>query len=280
MPFSIRKLEDVKDHALTIAFILLAFILMVLRHDGGLQSVRKASVLAISYLEQPLSEFRVYRNALQTNKQLGQQNILLQDEISRLRSVKEENRALRTLLGLRDTLEHDLVPVKIVAKNLTGINNSLTINKGSHSGVETGMALINADGLIGQVILTTTGHAQVMPFNNALFRVSARIQGNRAYGIVSWSTEQSNELVMNYVPQTIHVPEGAVVETSGFSNRFAPHIPIGTVIRTEFETGRDTQQIYIRPFVSLHQTSEAFIVRYAPEPEIDELFLQYEGLFQ
>ena len=280
MRFSLRKTEDVKDHIITLVFVLIAFFMMVFRHDGGLQSVRKASVLAISYLEQPLSQVRIYRTALQTNEQLGKQNIILQDEIARLRSVKEENRALRDLLELRDTLQHDLIPAKIVAKNLTGINNSFTIDRGERDGVETGMALINAQGLIGQVILTTPGHAQIMPFHNAMFRVSSHIQGSRAYGIVSWSGEGSDELVMNYVPQTIRVSEGAVVETSGFSNQFPPHIPIGEVIRTDPEEGRDTQQIYIKPLVSLHQTAEAFVVRYIPEPEVDELLLQYEGLFQ
>lgn len=280
MQFSLRKTEDIQDHVLTAVIILIAFVFMVIRHDGGLQSVRKVSVIAISYLEQPLSQIRVYRTALQTNEHLGQQNILLQDELSRLRSLREENRALREMIGLRDTLEHELTPAKIVAKSLTGVNNSVTINKGTNDEVEEGMALINADGLIGRVILTTSRHALVMPFSNALFRVSARIQGNRAYGIVSWNTDQSNELVMNYVPQTINVPTGSVVETSGFSNQFPPHIPIGRVIRTELEEGRDTQQIFIRPFVSLHQIAEAFVVLYEPEPEVEELLLEYEGLFQ
>lgn len=280
MRFSLRKTEDVQDHIIVLVFVLIAFFMMVFRHDGGLQTVRKASVLAISYLEQPLSQVRTYRTALQTNEQLGLQNIILQDEVNRLRSVKEENRELRNLLELRDTVDHDLIPSKIIAKNLTGLNNSFTINRGEIDGVETGMALINARGLIGQVILTTSGHAQIMPFYNAMFRVSARIQGSRAYGIVSWSGEGTDELVMNYVPQTIQVSEGDVVETSGFSNQFPPHIPIGKVLRTEPEVGRDTQQIFIRPFVSLHQTSEAFVVRYIPEPEVDELLLQYEGLFQ
>ncbi|MDG5766089.1 rod shape-determining protein MreC [Balneolales bacterium ANBcel1] len=280
MQFSLRKTEDIQDHILTVAFIFLAFVLMVLRHDGGLQSVRKVSVVAISYMEQPLAQFRVYRTALQTNEELGKQNIILQDELSRLRSVSEENRALRAMIGLQDTLELDLLPAKIVAKTLTGINNSVTVNKGSNDGVSEGMALINFEGLVGQVIITTPGHALVMPFSNALFRASARIQGNRAHGIVSWSADQSGELVMNYVPQTIDVVPGAVVETSGFSNRFPSGIPIGRVTRTRSEDGLDTQQVFVRPFVSLHQIAEAFVVRYEPEPEVEELLLQFEGLFQ
>lgn len=280
MQFSLRKTDDVRDHALTVVFLLIAFFLMVFRHDGGLQSVRKVSILAMSFIEQPLSQVRVYRTALQTNEQLGRQNILLQDELSRLRSVREENRILREMLGLREAFDHELIPVRVVAKNLTGINNSFTINKGSRDGVEPGMPLITPDGLIGQTILSTPGHAQVMPFFNPLFRVSARVQGNRAYGIVSWSTEQPTKLIMQYTPQTIEVPTGSVVETSGFGNQFPPGIPIGIVTGNRLEEGRDTQKIFIQPFVSLHQTAEAFIVRFEPEPEVEDLLIQYESLFQ
>ena len=280
MQFSFRKTEDIQDHILTVFFILIAFLFMVFRHDGGLQSARKMSILAISYIEQPLSHVRVYRTALQTNEQLGYQNILLQDELNRLRSVREENRVLREMLGFLETTDYDLIPVRVVAKNLTGINNSMTVNHGRIHGVEPGMPLIAPNGLIGQVILTASGHSQIMPLSNQLFRVSGRIQGSRAYGVVSWSPDEVNELVMNYVPQTIHVPEGSVVETSGFSNQFPSGILIGTVLRAEFDKGRDTQRLFIRPYVSLHQAAEAFIVRFHPEPEVEELFLEYEGLFR
>lgn len=280
MKFSFRKTEVIRDHVLTVIFVLLAFLLMVFRHEGGLQSVRKISVVTMSYLEQPLSQARIYRSALQTNEELGQQNIMLQDELNRLRSLREENQALRNMLELRQTYDHGLIPVNIVAKNLTGFNNSLTINRGSRDGVETGMAVVNNEGLIGQVIITTPGHAQVMPFLNVLFRASARVQGSRAYGIVSWSSERPGDLIMNYIPQTIHVPTGAVVETSGYSNQFPPHIPIGEVIGTRPEEGRDTQAVFIRPFVSIAQIAEAFVVEYRPEQEVRELLLQYEELFK
>lgn len=280
MQLSLRKTEDLKDHILTAIFIFLAFIFMVNRHDGGLQTVRKASLIAISYIEKPISKFRVYRTALETNEKLGEQNILLQDEISRLRSVKTEIQALRNLLSLKEDYSYDLISVAVVAKNLTGINNSFTVNRGTGDGVKTGMALITSEGLIGQVILATPNHALVLPFSNPLFRVSARIQGNRAYGIVSWNTENPEELVMNYVPRTVNVTINTTVETSGFSNQFPPNIPIGKVIRTEAEEGRDTQQIFIKPFVSLHKASEAFIVLFEPEPEIDDLLKQFETLFQ
>lgn len=280
MRLSLRNTEDIRDHILTVVLVFIAFVLLIVRHEGGLQSVRTASVLAMSYVEIPLSQVRVYRTALQTNEDLGRQNILLLDEISRLRSVQEENRALRSMLDLREEYEHDLIPARIIAKSLSGINNSLTINRGHAHGVEEGMAFITSEGLVGRIILTASGHSMIMPFFNPLFRVSANVQGSRAYGIVSWSTQRPGELVMNYIPQTIAIRSGSVVETSGYGDRFPAFIPIGVVTDTESLPGRDTQQIFIRPFVNLHLIAEGFVVDYEPDDDVDELLRLYEEILQ
>ena len=47
---------------------------------------------------------------------------------------------------------------------------------------------------------------------------------------------------MSYVPKTIHVDSGQVVETSGYSLELPPFIPIGTVLRTQLQEGKETQK--------------------------------------
>lgn len=275
-----RRLTDAKDYIITAIILLVATGFMVSRHDGGLQNVRKFSVTVLSYLEQPLSNIRIYRQALTTNTYLQRQNILMQDELSRLRSAEQQNRILRDLLNLREESEHPLIPVKVVAKELKGLNNSLTINSGTRDGAKPGMPLINSDGLIGQVILTSEKYSQVLPYSNSLFRVSARIQSTRAYGIVSWTGNSSdNELVLQYVPQTIPVEVGQIVETSGDSNQFPKGIPIGEITEVVAGRGVETQTIYLKAYADLYTLSEAFVVAFEPDSTIHELINQQEELF-
>lgn len=272
--------EQIRDYVLTAVFLVIGLILLITRNDGGLENMRKVSISALSYLDQPLSNVRIYREALQTNMELREQNVLLLDELSRLRSAREENEELRRLLDFSGHNEQDLYPVKIISKNLTGVNNSLTIDAGRNDSIFVGMPVVNSDGLVGRVILSSANYAKVMPFKNALFRVSARVQGSRAYGVVSWESDRLNELVMSYVPQTIFVTEGSIVETSGFSDQFPAQIPIGVVTRTVEETGRETQRIYLQPFVSLHEIAEAFVIRYETPEELEDLTIQFEEMFR
>jgi rod shape-determining protein MreC len=279
MRLRLPRISDAKDHIITALVLLMAVSLMVSRHDGGLQNMRVISVTVLSYLEQPLSNIRVYRQALNTNTYLQRQNVLLQDELSRLRASEQENRILRDLLDFKSTSEYPLIPVNIVAKDLRGLNNKLTINAGTNQGVKIGMPLVNSDGLIGQVIVTAANFSQVIPYTNALFKVSSRIQDSRAYGIVSWQEQSYSELVMQFVPQTIQVEPGQIIETSGFSNQYPPHLPIGEVTRVVPQDGIETQLIYLRPFVDLHTVAEAFILQFTPDSTIQELIELQEELF-
>ncbi|MDX1590425.1 MAG: rod shape-determining protein MreC [Balneolaceae bacterium] len=274
-----QRLADARDYIITAILLIFAIALMVSRHEGGLQNARKASIVVLSYLEQPLSNIRIYRQAIATNTYLQRQNVILQDELSRLRSVGQQNQILRDLLNLRESSELNLIPVRIVAKDLRGVNNALTINAGTNDGVKVGMPVTNSDGLIGQVIVTADSYSQVLPYANSMFRVSAQIQESRAYGIVSWPEAAPDELILQYVPQTIPVDSGQIVQTSGFSNQFPGGIPIGEVIRVEPGDGIETQNITLRAFADLWTLSEGFVVAFESDSTILELQNEQRELF-
>jgi rod shape-determining protein MreC len=274
-----RRLVGVRDYILTALLLLTAVGLMVNRHDGGLQNLRKASITILSYLEQPLSTIRIYRQAVSTNNYLHRQNILLQDELSRLRSAEQQNRVLRDLLNLREESNLPLVPAKVVAKELFSNNNSLTLAAGSNDGVTAGMPVINSDGLIGQVILTSGSYSQVLPYMHSMFRVSAIIEESRAYGIVSWPDEGERELVLRFIPETAEVTPGQKVYTSGFSNQYPQGIPIGTITEVESVQGVSNQLIRLEAFADLSTLAEAFIVKFEPDTTIEELNQRQEEIF-
>lgn len=280
MRFRFPRITDAKDQLLTASLLILALVLMVERHQGGIDNFRKASITLFSYLEEPLSNIRVYRQALKTNTYLRKQNVLLLNELSRLRATEQENRELRSLLEFSRTSELSLYPVRIVGKEINQINNSITIDAGTRNDIQEGMPMVAAEGLVGKVILTAPGYSQVMPYLNTLFRVSAKLQNSNALGIVSWDGESIYELQLNYVPQTVQVDTGEVVVTSGYSNQYPPDIPIGKVIKVEPQQGKETQKIYVRPFVNLHSIAKGFIVKFTPDTTVRNLNDKFKDLLE
>jgi rod shape-determining protein MreC len=274
------RIIDAKDHIITAVLLVIAVTLMVGRYQGGLTNLRKASITLFSYLEEPLSNVRIYRQALKTNTYLRKQNVLLLDELSRLRAAAHRNEILREMLKFSSKSELSLYPVQIVGKELNLVTNSLTVDAGSEEGIKKGMPMVTADGLVGKVILTANGYSQIMPFFNTLFRVSAKLQESNAFGIILWDGTSIQEVQLKYIPQTTDVEVGEVVVTSGYSNQFPPDIPIGEVIRTVPQKGKETQTVYIDPFVNLYEIAEGFIVKFEPDTTIQKLNQKYDKLLK
>ncbi len=280
MQLKTQKVGEAKDYIIAAFLILLSVTVAVSRNQGGINSLRQFSAVTVSVLQTPLSNIRIYRQALKTNTYLQRQNIQLQDELSRLRSIEQENIELREMLAYRDSSDFTLIPAQIIGKELTGVNKSLTIDIGTDDGVAVGMPLVTSDGLLGKVIVRTDGYAQIIPYNNSLFRASGLIQEHNAPGIVSWNPEKLNELVIDFIPQTIPVTEGNIVITSGFSNELPRGIPIGEVTRYEFEEGKETQRVFIRPYASLSQAAQGFIIKYTPDSTLVELDEEFQSIFE
>jgi rod shape-determining protein MreC len=274
-----RRINDVQDYIIAAFLLLVSIGLMVNRHDGGLQNMRKVSVTVLSFLEQPLSQVRVYRQAISTNTYLHRQNILLQDELSRLRSAEQQNEILRNLLNLREASPVPLIPVAVVSKDLISVNSSMTISAGTSDSVEVGMPVIDSNGLVGQVIITDQHFSQVLPYSNSMFRVSGQIENSRAYGIVTWSGESNRELMMQFVPETIEVNPGQIVSTSSYSNQYPPGIPIGEVTRVQKGQGIETQTIYLRAYSDLFTLAEAFVMDFTPDTTVINLNERQQELF-
>ncbi|MDC0979671.1 rod shape-determining protein MreC [Balneolaceae bacterium] len=272
--------DGISHYFHTFIVLLLALILAFTRSQDGLNSLRAVTVTAASILEEPVSNVRVYRNALKTNAYLQQQNILLQDELSKLRSIEKENQELKSLLRLEESYNYPLQITRVITKQLNTLNNSLSVNVGSNEGIQRGMPLINSDGLIGKVILAAGNYSQVMPLSHPLFRVSAQIQGSKANGIITWDISSPSYLIMDFVPKTVPIDTGMVIQTSGLGNEFPAGIPIGQVVDFRSQEGTNTQQLKIEPFSKLNEVSEGFIVLFTSDTSLVQLNNEFNQLFE
>ena len=272
--------DGISHYFHTFIVLLFALILAFTRSQDGLNSLRAITVTAASILEEPVSNVRVYRNALKTNAYLQQQNILLQDELSKLRSIEKENQELKSLLRLEESYNYPLQITRVVTKQLNTLNNSLIVNVGSNKGIQRGMPLINSDGLIGKVILAASNYSQVMPLSHPLFRVSAQIQDSKANGIITWDISSPSYLIMDFVPKTVTIDSGMVIQTSGLGNEFPAGIPIGQVVDFRSQEGTNTQQLKIEPFSKLNEVSEGFIVLFTSDTSLVQLNNEFNQLFE
>ena len=249
-----------RDTLLGAFLLLLSILIMVLRFDDGLSHLRQGALSVVSRLEAPLSNVRVFRQALNTNRQLQRQNITLQDELNRLRNAETQNAILRDLINFQDGSPLDLLPVQFHTKSIFSPNPTGSISAGASMNVAVGNPVIHPFGVVGRVILTTQNRAQVMFYSHPNFRVSAKILDSRATGIIRWDLQGNESMIMDYVPLTIPVQVGQQVVTSGFSESFPENIPIGTIDAVERFPDQSSWILTVRPSVDLNRLAEGFVV--------------------
>ena len=139
-------------------------------------------------------------------------------ELNFLRS--ENNRLRKQIMEMEEKIsfsldDYDYVIGKVVIRDIHNFYKEVIINKGTHDGIEEGMAVVNQEGLIG-VILDSDKKTSIVKLLTSEYNVSVKLTdtyGNLSMGKITMLDKYSE------------VKEGDVVYTSGLSK-----IPAGLLV--------------------------------------------------
>ena len=181
--------------------------------------------------------------------------LLLKKENKRL---SEENAYLRNLIELRekdsgltdavliDTTrymqKYQYTSAKVINNNYRKNNNYLTIDKGSASGIEPDLGVINSKGIVGITKSVSKNYATVLSVLNVNSRINAKLLNSDHFGSLSWDNEDFNVVQLQDLPVQASIYVGDTVVTGGKSTIFPEGIPIGTI--RDFRT-RNNRYEYI-----------------------------------
>ncbi len=248
-----------KGPVLLLAFyVFLAFLLMNFNRPGALRGIRLGLLAAVSGIHSIQQKFTYLQD-------LKRENQALQKEIFKLKVINQqlgeallENIRLKRLLGLKDTSRYHLIAARVIGEGTERGVRSVILNAGSLEGVRKNCPVINADGLVGRVLITEPHHAivQILLDYNAL--VSARLQHSREVGTIAWSGNPWLEL--RYIAKNVDVTVGEAVITSGLSPIYPPGIKIGVVQSVQENKFEFFKEIRVRPAVNFNALEEVFIM--------------------
>ena len=182
----------------------------------------------------------------------------LKSRLSRMEEYRQENERLLKILELKDAYNLDAVGARIIGASSTSWHRVITINKGSSSGIEVGMPVMNANGLIGQVESVSLYSSQVRLITDPESGVAAYLQATRVEGILSGSVD--GVLFLNFISLDVPVRPGDTVITSGTGGVFPKGIPIGEVASVTYSETDVYQTITIRIFSRVNSYEEVLVV--------------------
>jgi rod shape-determining protein MreC len=177
-----------------------------------------------------------------------------EQRIAELTEAARENDELRQLLGITESLEMELFPVRIVSRDPSNFAWEVGIDAGSDDGIAEGMPVVaNADGagaLAGTVVGVTPETARVRFIVDTRSVVIALEQATRALGEIRG--QAGGQLVMTNIPVTEEVAIGSTIVSAGLTyeaaaSRYPGGLLIGTVQAVEEDANALTQTAFVRP---------------------------------
>jgi len=263
----LKRLYDIvllfKEYVLLGLFLVVSITLLALNDTRQIRTIRSFTVVSVGVLQDILSFIPNYFDLRHENRVLRELNLVLSEEVSRLREGKLENLRLRRLLDLKERPPNQYVSANVVGKNLQLLRNTITIDVGENDGVRAPMPVVNDEGLVGKITATGRGYAVAQILLNKELRVSAKIQRSRVDGIVRW--EGGRSLTLQNVAKMLDVLVGDVVITSDYSSLFPAGIKIGLVSAIRPIPGSLFQAIEVTPSVDFSRLEEVFVIIHTPD---------------
>jgi rod shape-determining protein MreC len=263
---------DVAATLWLLAYLVLAVVLIVLDHRGGWLTQARGQA---SMLVQPLWVVagwpgrvvtRLYDDA-GTMGQLRADNARLRNEllvnsarIARLQTLAADNARLRGLLDAADRNRLDVQLAPILDIDLDPARQRLVVDAGGNDGVHLGQSVIDAGGLLGQIIEVQPMLATVLLVTDAAHAVPVAIERN-GVRLVVYGEGRSDLLRLPSVPLSSDVKVGDKLLTSGLGGRFPAGFPVGTIVTLHPDDSRAFLVGEVRPAAQLDRGRDVLLLR-------------------
>ncbi len=207
------------------------------------------------------------------NDRLSRELASADARLAELREAAVENAELRGLLGLTTSLQMDLLPVRILARDPSNFTWEVGIDAGTDDGVRVGMpVVVSADGagaLAGSVVAANSGSATVRLIVDARASVVGVDQQTRALGLVQG--QLGGQLVMIQLRATDNVAVGDTVVSAGLTltgsggasigrSPYPKGLLIGTIQALELDPDALTRTAFVRPATDLSAVERLLVV--------------------
>lgn len=220
---------------LILFFLLQIFCIVLLVRSSSTHEVAYANIA-----NEVTGRVNVQYNKVENFFHLRESNKQLLDENTRLKNLLKINfeNADTSRIAVLDSLERDTLgrerkfiwlPAKVVNNTVSEQLNFLTLHRGANQGVNKDMAVVCAQGVVGNVVLVSENFCRVMSLLNRNSKVSSMLKKTGVRGTVEWDGSDPRYVTLRNIPKTTKVAKGDTVVTSNYSANFPPDIPVGYV---------------------------------------------------
>ena len=255
-----------------IIFVVLSFILLINDQRNNYLSILRNSIAIAIYplqstVEIPSRLINWFDLRIKSKEILIQenQNLLSQQKINssilqRYESLEQENMRLKQILNVANNLDNKVEITRIISINVNPYRHTIVIDKGERDGVYKGQVLLDADGVIGQILHTNFLTSEAILISDSDHALPVEINRNGLRTIVLGNGSYT-KLDVPYIPNNADIEIGDLLVTSGLGGKFPSGYPVAKVDFIESDLSEQFYKVSAKPIAYLNQVREVMLLK-------------------
>ncbi len=254
-----------------VAFIVISIVVMFLDHRfSHLNSIRSALStviypiqyvvnLPIKFVSSMNESIISHQELLGENKSLKEEQLLLNSKLQRYAILQAENDRLRQLFESSLKLSERVLIAELMAVDLQPFRHQIRINKGQNQGAYDGQPILDATGIMGQIVHVSPFYSDVLLITDPTHSLPVEINRNGLRAIAIGSG-QRDLLILEHLPTNADINIGDLIVSSGLGRRFPAGYPVGVVEKISLDPGEPFAKILVKASARLGQSREVLLV--------------------
>ena len=204
-------------------------------------------MLAPRDLYEHINSWNDAATGVRTEKEaLQRQRIELAQLATHSAQLATENEQLRRLLNVSDTVTQQAIAVQVLYEPSNAFSQHLVFNKGSSSGIEPGMPVIDEGGVVGQVVRVTpfTSEAALLTDDKVSIPVQVLRNGLR---LIAFGGHANGKVEIRYLNENVDVEPGDTLITSGIGGLFPAGLPVARIETVEHDAASGFARALAQP---------------------------------
>jgi rod shape-determining protein MreC len=193
------------------------------------------------------------------NESYRTNNLLLKAQLQKFTSLQAENIRLRSLLKSSRKLKDQMLIAETIAVDLDPYKRQIVINKGQRHSIYAGQPILDAYGIMGQVINPGIVSSNAILITDPSHAIPVQINRN-GLRTVLYGTGAANYLEVQNLPNNADIELGDLLITSGLGGRFPEGYPVAKVTNIMRDPGQPFAKVIAQAAAHLEQSREVLLV--------------------
>ncbi len=246
------------------------------QHMENVRSVLTTAIYPIQYLinlpagvgEWLTESLSTRQTLIEQNNSLRAQQFLFNTQLQKLDALAAENMRLRALLDSSINVSDRVLIAELLSVDMKPFTQQVVISKGARHDVYRDQPILDASGILGQVVHVTPLNSTAMLITDPSHALPVQVNRNGQRAI-AMGTGEPNRLELPHLPNNADIEVGDLLVTSGLGGRFPPGYPAARVTLVTRNPGQPFAEVQAEPTGKLESAREVLLVWNNP-PEATE----------